>query len=134
MQYHLVWGCVALAMDKVEPRNEPEIGRKSIGREGHLETHRQCLLEENELDLLVRQGQCPKYANRMQCGKLCKVRSRWSRDLVDEYLPELKLLTVIAVSAMTAGLCIHRQVPLTSFPGGCRWAHIHSEGGGPLTL
>ena len=38
---------------------------------------------------------------------------------MDGYLPELKLFTVSAVSAMTAGLCIDSQVPLPSFLGGC---------------
>ena len=31
----------------VEPRNEQEVEREDMGKEGHLETNRQCLLKKN---------------------------------------------------------------------------------------
>ena len=74
---------------------------------------------KRERELLVRQGQCPDTQIGCSVGNRAKYVLDGPDDLVDEYLPELKLLTVIAVSAMTAGLCIHSQVPLTRFLGGC---------------
>eukprot|EP00406_Dinophysis_acuminata_P058516 CAMPEP_0179290446 /NCGR_PEP_ID=MMETSP0797-20121207/41820_1 /TAXON_ID=47934 /ORGANISM="Dinophysis acuminata, Strain DAEP01" /LENGTH=285 /DNA_ID=CAMNT_0020999479 /DNA_START=88 /DNA_END=943 /DNA_ORIENTATION=- len=93
-----------------EPAAEHDVEHEAVGREGHLEAHRERLLEEDKRELLVRQRQRPDTEVGRRVGDGAEHELDGLDDLVDEDLAELELLAVPVPVPGVRGLLVDEDV------------------------